>query len=133
MKTTTGRQVDDGVYHPCYHNCDNKTFQGYCKTTACINPKYNQPKIDITSLTFYQATEDDNIFSNIDVKNPPNNSIKFSSDKDEKQEGGIYMALVPPPIDISVIDKSENKAELVKNIIESNNSGLPKRTLNDNK
>ena len=26
----------------CPYICDNKTEYGYCKTTACINPKYNQ-------------------------------------------------------------------------------------------
>lgn len=26
----------------CSYICDNKTEYGYCKTTACINPKYNQ-------------------------------------------------------------------------------------------
>ena len=26
---------------PCKYNCDNKTDLGYCKTTACINPKHN--------------------------------------------------------------------------------------------
>lgn len=29
----------------CPYICDNKTEYGYCKTTACINPKYNQKKI----------------------------------------------------------------------------------------
>ena len=24
----------------CPYNCENKTLSGYCKTTACINPKY---------------------------------------------------------------------------------------------
>ena len=27
---------------PCGYVCDNKTSEGYCKTTACINPKYSQ-------------------------------------------------------------------------------------------
>lgn len=32
----------------CMHvDCTNKTEYGYCKTTACINPKYN--KIQIVS------------------------------------------------------------------------------------
>lgn len=26
----------------CPYVCDNKTEFGYCKTTVCINPKYNQ-------------------------------------------------------------------------------------------
>lgn len=26
----------------CPYICDNKTEYGYCKTTACINHKYNQ-------------------------------------------------------------------------------------------
>lgn len=26
----------------CPHVCGNKTEFGYCKTTVCINPKYNQ-------------------------------------------------------------------------------------------
>ena len=25
----------------CPHICGNKTSLGYCKTTVCINPKYN--------------------------------------------------------------------------------------------
>lgn len=25
---------------PCYKVCDNKTDFGYCKTSACINPRY---------------------------------------------------------------------------------------------
>ena len=24
----------------CLYNCTNKTSDGYCKTTACINPQY---------------------------------------------------------------------------------------------
>ena len=26
----------------CPYDCDNKTEFGYCKSTGCINPKYNQ-------------------------------------------------------------------------------------------
>ena len=26
---------------PCLYVCENKTEYGYCKTTACINPKHN--------------------------------------------------------------------------------------------
>lgn len=26
----------------CPHICDNKTEYGYCKTTYCINQKYNK-------------------------------------------------------------------------------------------
>ena len=26
---------------PCLYVCENKTECGYCKTTACINPRYN--------------------------------------------------------------------------------------------
>ena len=26
----------------CLHNCDNKTSDGYCRTTCCINPAYNR-------------------------------------------------------------------------------------------
>lgn len=29
----------------CPYICDNKTEYGHCKTTACINPKYNQTYI----------------------------------------------------------------------------------------
>ena len=25
-----------------YNDCQNRTDLGYCKTTACINPKYNR-------------------------------------------------------------------------------------------
>lgn len=25
----------------CSHMCNNRTGHGYCKTTVCINPKYN--------------------------------------------------------------------------------------------
>lgn len=25
---------------PCPYNCNNKTFSGYCATTACIKPEY---------------------------------------------------------------------------------------------
>lgn len=26
---------------PCYFQCENKTELGYCKTSTCINQKYN--------------------------------------------------------------------------------------------
>ena len=26
---------------PCLYPCENKTEYGYCKTTDCINPRYN--------------------------------------------------------------------------------------------
>ncbi len=26
----------------CLNNCDNKTKDGYCKTTGCINSQYRQ-------------------------------------------------------------------------------------------
>ena len=26
----------------CPYNCSNKTEYGYCKTTGCINPKYQE-------------------------------------------------------------------------------------------
>ena len=29
------------LYGPCLKVCENKTEYGYCRTTACINPKYN--------------------------------------------------------------------------------------------
>ncbi len=29
----------------CPYICENKTEYGYCKTTSCINPKYNQTYI----------------------------------------------------------------------------------------
>ena len=29
------------LFNMCQHVCDNKTAEGFCKTTACINPKYN--------------------------------------------------------------------------------------------
>jgi len=35
---------------PCLHfDCDNKNSFGYCKTTCCINPKYNRQKTKETS------------------------------------------------------------------------------------
>ena len=33
--------TEKGGVQVCPHICDNKTKYGYCKTTACINPKYN--------------------------------------------------------------------------------------------
>ena len=30
---------------PCLHNCDNKTSEGYCRTTYCINPIYNKTMV----------------------------------------------------------------------------------------
>ena len=39
----------------CPHICDNKTKYGYCKTTACINPKYNQSYI----VSTYTLTNDE--------------------------------------------------------------------------
>lgn len=29
-------------YGKCMHNCTNQTSSGYCKTTTCINPLFNQ-------------------------------------------------------------------------------------------
>ena len=29
----------------CQYVCDNKTEYGYCRTTVCINPKYNQQTV----------------------------------------------------------------------------------------
>ena len=29
----------------CPYLCGNKTEYGYCKTTACVNPQYNQTYI----------------------------------------------------------------------------------------
>lgn len=32
---------------PCLHfDCDNRSSFGYCKSTCCINIKYNRQKID---------------------------------------------------------------------------------------
>ena len=30
------------MYSVCPYDCENKTELGYCKTTACINPAFNQ-------------------------------------------------------------------------------------------
>lgn len=38
---------------PCLHyDCTNRNSFGYCKTTACINPKYNRLTIESTDNTF---------------------------------------------------------------------------------
>lgn len=29
------------MYDQCFKPCPNKTDNGFCKTTACINPKYS--------------------------------------------------------------------------------------------
>lgn len=29
------------MIHPCDKSCGNKTANGYCATTACINPQYS--------------------------------------------------------------------------------------------
>lgn len=41
----------------CPYICDNKTEYGYCKATACINPKYNQICI-ISSQTLTLTNEE---------------------------------------------------------------------------
>lgn len=44
----------------CLHLCGNKTEYGYCKTTACINPKYNGSET-------YKVTVSDHTELNRDV------------------------------------------------------------------
>ena len=44
----------------CPHVCDNKTSLGYCRTTACINTKYN-------GSGTYTITVSDHTESNRDV------------------------------------------------------------------
>lgn len=29
------------LFSTCPHVCDNKNANGFCNTTACINPRYN--------------------------------------------------------------------------------------------
>ena len=37
---------------PCSHyDCTNRNSLGYCKTTACINPKYNRLSVESTNNT----------------------------------------------------------------------------------
>lgn len=42
---------------PCGYVCDNKTSEGYCKTTACINPKVNS-MAEYTSVPVEDVKDD---------------------------------------------------------------------------
>lgn len=62
---------------PCPFNCTNKNSFGYCQTTVCINPLYNQ--------IFY--TEN---FTSCPCSNCPNNPANGGS--------GIYHCILGNPI-----------------------------------
>ena len=42
---------------PCTHICGNKTSDGYCRTTGCINPNYNRPKAPIVTTVQVKKKE----------------------------------------------------------------------------
>lgn len=35
----------------CLYNCSNRTSEGYCQTTYCINPLYNRIHVDDDRIT----------------------------------------------------------------------------------
>lgn len=37
------------VYAPCPYECNNKSSSGWCATTVCINPEYNNGTITINN------------------------------------------------------------------------------------
>ena len=40
--------MERNPYEPCPYVCNNKSYSGWCNSTVCINPKYNESNIKIT-------------------------------------------------------------------------------------
>lgn len=58
---------------PCGYVCDNKTSEGYCKTTACINPKVRGMLGDEITLTLNSPITDEefDLLTDVDMENTP--------------------------------------------------------------
>lgn len=46
----------------CSYNCSNKTSDGYCRTTGCINLNYQQNKINQNNTLIFPAIIADRCF-----------------------------------------------------------------------
>ena len=63
----------------CIYECDNKTSEGYCKTTGCINPKINQIALTLNS----PITEEQwDIITDVDLDNTPRIIFQTKHDKE---------------------------------------------------
>lgn len=92
---------------PCGYVCGNKTSEGYCKTTACINPNYSQlavyskivrdisptstpiTNIEISGEKVFQVCEDGNweiegVFT--EYKSPVDKLVVVMSRKEKKDD-----------------------------------------------
>lgn len=58
---------------PCGYVCDNKTSEGYCKTTACINPNVRRMLGDEITLTLNSPITDEQFdaITDVDMENTP--------------------------------------------------------------
>ena len=131
----------DGMYTPCNKQCDNKSMSGFCLSTGgCINPKHNKPTIDIGKLHLYDADTGDNIFESIDFKNTDGDvhkTIESSLSANKNNEAsdspmmrypyGAYLTQEYIAAEVGPISESNNAS--LKSIIDSNVSGLPKRSI----
>lgn len=71
---------------PCGYVCDNKTNEGYCKTTACINPKVRGMLGDEITLTLNSPITDEefDLLTDVDMENTP--SIVFHTKNGKEVE-----------------------------------------------
>ena len=135
------RLNSDGMYTPCNKQCDNKSMSGFCLSTGgCINPKYNKSTIDIGELHLYDADTGDNIFESINFKNTDGDvhkTIESSLSVNKNGEAsdspmihypyGTYLTQEYIAAEVDPMPESNNAS--LKSIIDSNASGLPKRSI----
>lgn len=70
---------------PCGYVCDNKTSEGYCKTTACINPMFNK-MTEYTSVPVEYIKDDTaaihyKVITDIAPTDTPITNIEISGEK----------------------------------------------------
>lgn len=67
----------------CENVCDNKTSEGYCKTTACINPKYSQlyTSVPIEGIKGDTVAVHSKIIRDIAPTDTPITNIEISGEK----------------------------------------------------
>lgn len=71
--------------NPCGYVCDNKTSDGYCKTTGCINPNFNKitenTSVPVEDMKYNTIAVHSKIIRDIAPTDTPITNIEISGEK----------------------------------------------------
>lgn len=88
---------------PCIQICENKNSEGYCQSTACINPKYNNKSIVWTVNT---------ILSTEEIWDAALTVSRWDAAKRQKYFKTTILEQITPEEAIAAIKKDENNENI---------------------